>query len=532
MALRRKGNHQQVTCDDNNRFYPSANLSGGVVTSGGGGFTLIEQTTTTTTILKELLAGTGISLTPGPGTITIANSLPTINVSVATAGGATNWVVDGTGPIMTTRGWGGYTGIDFVGSTSSNVVIRNTPAASGGVVTVTDAPGATAHSFVQDGTGPAIGLGTINAGTGITVAGGGTANLTISSTVSSAESVTLSSAGSGGSIVADGTGPDLAVYRLSAAGNAVAPLSANNFTLGNHGFMIADAGGVQPTSDAITITGATNSIAFGSSNNITNANSTIVIGHSSVAIGAVRSTAIGVANDISNSANAVVIGNTNTNGSSSSVLIGNRSTMSADQSVALGTAGSPGTITFATHECFVRKHHTGAAIEPYFAFTPTYAVVKARKTTTGIITTNPPSLITLFPDAWYRIHGSGNDGNIYNIDAQATVNFMFNGPEPGLFAVPTGEPNITATVGGSQIPVSGTMGFMVHFTNYSSGRILINTDDSSGVVPLRGYSAQGTRLFFDEVRVKQNQTVAFLVTWAPDFGELWMVHLGWIHAST
>lgn len=68
---------QNVRVDDAGRFYPP--IQTGVVTSGGGGTSLVQSSG----VIKEIVAGTGITVVSGPTTVTISST------AISSGGGGT-----------------------------------------------------------------------------------------------------------------------------------------------------------------------------------------------------------------------------------------------------------------------------------------------------------------------------------------------------------------------------------------------------------------------------------------------------------
>ena len=137
-------------------------LATGVSLNSAGGTTLVNDGTGPVLEIKGLAAGTGINLSSSATEVTITNSAPDQTV-VLTAG----------------------TGISTSG-TYPNFTIDNTDLGSS--VSLSSAGGT--ESLVEDGTGPALGLKGLTAGTGIT--------LTATST-----DITIDSTGGGGGIAYD-----------------------------------------------------------------------------------------------------------------------------------------------------------------------------------------------------------------------------------------------------------------------------------------------------------------------------------------
>jgi hypothetical protein len=126
------------------------------------------------------VAGAGINLftsTVGPtDAIRIEASSPASSVSLSSAGGVETLVNDGTGPTLAVKGLTASTGISLTSTATAITLTNNDP---GSAVTLTDAGTASGHqNLVNDGTGPALAVKGLVAGTGITLSSTG-ADITI-----------------------------------------------------------------------------------------------------------------------------------------------------------------------------------------------------------------------------------------------------------------------------------------------------------------------------------------------------------------
>ena len=128
------------------------------------------------------VAGAGINLftsTVGPtDAIRIEASSPASSVSLSSAGGVETLVNDGTGPTLAVKGLTASTGISLTSTATAITLTNNDP---GSAVSLTDAGTALGHeNLVNDGTGPALAVKGLVAGTGITLSSTG-ADITINS---------------------------------------------------------------------------------------------------------------------------------------------------------------------------------------------------------------------------------------------------------------------------------------------------------------------------------------------------------------
>jgi len=320
---RHKGSVQTVTCDDNNVFYPALDMSGVVTTSGSGGETIIQSTTVTNTIIKELLAGTGISLSSTNDVVTITNTQGIEDISMTALAGISPFS-DTTGNIVVKTVSAG-TGISLVDN-GTFITINNTSPFTGSVV-FSDAAGATGESVIVDGIGGGITLSTLVAGSGITITGGGTANLTISAPGTAGGTVTLSPAGVGtSSLVADGTGPTLSLASFSVAGKITTAATTPTYTIRDFGWKVVDTNGVHPP-----VTG------IATINNSTGARTTAIGDITIPAAARVDCVGIGLSGSTLDNSSAVLVGGASYLSGMNSVVIGHRMRSAADNSVIIGT---------------------------------------------------------------------------------------------------------------------------------------------------------------------------------------------------
>lgn len=203
--------------------------------------------------IKSLAAGSGIVFTSEANHITI-DTVATAAVTLSNSGSGLTLVTDDTGPSLAVKGVIAGSGISLANSTATDIVIDTTEP-SGGDVTLTSA--GTGNTLVSDSTGPSLQVKSLIAGTGIGFTDSGS-DITINNTVSGAETVSLTSAGPGNSLVVDGTGPDLSLRSLSFGTNINLTANPNdlhidadltNVTLANSGIetgtqsLVSDATG-------------------------------------------------------------------------------------------------------------------------------------------------------------------------------------------------------------------------------------------------------------------------------------------------
>jgi hypothetical protein len=108
------------------------------------------------------------------GHVTGASVVPAsiIEASLTSAGGTESLVNDGVGPTLATKGLTASTGITLSSTATAVTITNNDP---GSAVTLTDAGVGSGHqNLVNDGTGPALAVKGLVAGTGITLSSTGT----------------------------------------------------------------------------------------------------------------------------------------------------------------------------------------------------------------------------------------------------------------------------------------------------------------------------------------------------------------------
>lgn len=121
------------------------------LTSMPGGETLVADGTGPDLAVKSLVAGSGITLTPGPNEITIDASG---GGSTVTSAGGTSLVKTGTGNPIVLKGLTAGTGISLVAGTD-DVTINNTLTAGADTVTLTYADVVPGHiEWIANGVGP------------------------------------------------------------------------------------------------------------------------------------------------------------------------------------------------------------------------------------------------------------------------------------------------------------------------------------------------------------------------------------------
>jgi hypothetical protein len=159
----------------------------------GTGNTLVKTGTPSAYVTKDLKAGTGISLTVGADDITVVNTDLGSAVTLTSAGGTETLVNDGTGPALAIKGITAGTGISLSGAATA-LTITNSDPASG--VALTNA--GTGTSLVSDGAGPSLSNNSISAGSSISLTSA-SSNVAIAvnmGTASSDQYVSVSTTGS------------------------------------------------------------------------------------------------------------------------------------------------------------------------------------------------------------------------------------------------------------------------------------------------------------------------------------------------
>jgi hypothetical protein len=193
-------------------------------------------------------------------------------VTLASAGGATSLVVDGSGPDMSVRGL--TAGANVVLTQNANDIVI--AAAAGAATTLTSAGGA--QTLVNDGTGPDLAIAGLTAGAGVslTPAGVPVQSVTIANT-DPGSAVSLASVGAGAVIVNDSTGPSLAVKSFTRTNNVLVTDTATEVNVNVPGIVVRDVNGDYPLLVGQPSATGTPSLAIG--------HGSAVAGNSGIAIG-------------------------------------------------------------------------------------------------------------------------------------------------------------------------------------------------------------------------------------------------------
>jgi len=376
MSRRRSSTSQIVTCDSEHRYYPPINFAGSVVTSGSGGTTLIKQTNINNVVtLKELLAGPGILLTTAPGTITVTNtqSSSAWTMTDDPAGIGMSIINDGIGPDVAFKGLTAGSDIALVEHPDGYIRIENT-AVGEGHMGVFDAAGGTGASIIV---APHFGnnaqLGTLNAGTNISIAGGGTANLTITNTLGGGGAVTLSNAGGGTSLITDGTGPTLAVVSMASSPNSSTTLNVTGgvIRLSTPGIITTDASSNKPgQATTATTAGGLRCTAIGENAVFTAGSDGVIVGASGT-VGSDNNTTVGF-----NVAapglgpNCTVIGTSSTSGDGGNcIVIGTNCSTDVHRSVVIGYSDGVAPLTTTFTDSVTIGQNIGGVQSTYFGQT-------------------------------------------------------------------------------------------------------------------------------------------------------------------
>ena len=199
----------------------STTLSNGGVTAGNQ--SIVKYGIGPSLETKGLVAGAGIILTPiGNTDITIAATGSAVTLSSAGSAPSTNTLVNtGVAPNLKVKGLVAGTGITI--SSTSNDLTINTQ-------TTTLSNAGSGNSLVKNGTGPSLSVRGLIAGSGINITLTGNTDYTINSNVV-VPTVTLSSVGSGTTLVNDGTGPTLATKSLIAGNNVSFLVTSTDITV-------------------------------------------------------------------------------------------------------------------------------------------------------------------------------------------------------------------------------------------------------------------------------------------------------------
>lgn len=168
---------------------------------------------------KLSATGGGITITQFGDDIFLGVAVPSL-----TSAGGTTLVNDGTGPALAVKGLTAGTGVSLSASATEVTINNSSPASS---VTLTSAGGT--ETLVNDGTGPTLANKGLTAGTGVSLSSDAT-SVTITNS-SPASSVTLASAGGTETLVNDGTGPAIATKGLTAGAGISLSSSATAVTI-------------------------------------------------------------------------------------------------------------------------------------------------------------------------------------------------------------------------------------------------------------------------------------------------------------
>lgn len=214
---------------------------------------------------SEINAGTGIAVTEAPpGVFEITNTAPDLPVTITAGTGISavgpypDFTVTNTAPDLPVTITAG-TGISAVGPYPDFTVTNTAPdlpvqlnsadasvtvtggypifdlEVNGGTATdVTLSSAGTGATLVSDSAGPLISTKALNAGTGISITGTATNDLVLTNT-DPASGVTLASAGGVYSLVNDGVGKDLVVKGLTSGSNVTIADSGTALTINSSG---------------------------------------------------------------------------------------------------------------------------------------------------------------------------------------------------------------------------------------------------------------------------------------------------------
>ena len=161
------------------------------ITTSGVGTSLVKTGTSPGFELNSLLASTGLSSSLAGDTITLTNTLPSTDISLASTGTGTSLLNSTTNPTFSTKSLAVGAGLS-IASTTDTITLTNTGTAS----TLANAGAGT--SLVVSGTAPSLTVKSLSNGTGITL-----------NDVSSNIEIVNSSPASGISLTTVGTGTSI-----------------------------------------------------------------------------------------------------------------------------------------------------------------------------------------------------------------------------------------------------------------------------------------------------------------------------------
>ena len=225
---------------------PSSDIS---IASSGSGTTLINSTTNPNFLLKSLAVGTGLSIGTTSNTITLTNTIA--GSTLTSAGAGTSLVVSGTAPSLSVKSLSSGSGITLSEASNNLQIINSSPASA---ITLTNDGVGTYSLIGSTSSNPTLKNKTVSVGTGITIAD--TSNiLTITNSLPSSD-ISLASTGTGTSLLNSTTNPSFTTKSLAVGSGLSITSTSNLITLTNSspasGISLSNVGTTSLVADAST----------------------------------------------------------------------------------------------------------------------------------------------------------------------------------------------------------------------------------------------------------------------------------------
>jgi len=194
--------------------------------TSGVGTSLVKTGTSPSFVLNSLAVSTGLSSNLAGDTITLTNSSPASDISLASSGSGTTLLNSTTNPSFSTKSLAVGTGLS-IASTTDTITLTNTVTGS----TLANAGAGT--SLVVSGTAPSLSVKSLSSGTGITL-NDASNNIEIVNS-SPASGISLSNAGTGTSLLSSTSNPTFSTKSLTAGTNITFTSTANDITINSTG---------------------------------------------------------------------------------------------------------------------------------------------------------------------------------------------------------------------------------------------------------------------------------------------------------
>ena len=197
--------------------------------TSGSGDSLIKTNTNPALVLKGLAVGSGLSISTTTDLITLTNT--TMASTLSNAGTGSSLVVSGSAPSLSVKSLSSSTGIT-INDASNNLEIVNTSPASG----ITFSSVGTGTVLTSSTTNPNFSVKSLTAGTGINFTGSTSTDLVINSTGGGGGTYTFANAGTGTTLVASTSGAtDFKTCSITAGSNVSLSSIGNDITISASG---------------------------------------------------------------------------------------------------------------------------------------------------------------------------------------------------------------------------------------------------------------------------------------------------------